>query len=452
MTPNPREWNRFKDIRFLIRNRKDLIALVREGHRRCGDYVSCSVLGAKMYLVSDPDAIETVLHSHQDNYIQGEPDWSPYVRALGRGLLFADGQQHRWQRGLVQAALDPQRIAAYASTTLDAIQEVQRNWENRTGTMIDVHQEMLQLALTVVVRTIFADTVISEISRIGELSTRILLLSTELYFQPAGRFPWLPTPKQAQLKRLIQEYDGILYEAIRKRRTDPSKGNDLLSMLLQDPAKRPESARHAPPLSEKDVRDLAVGLLSAGHETTANMLSWAWYLLAKNPEAQKCLHSELRRVLGGRAATVDDLNRLPYTAKVIKETLRMYPPVWLIARRAIKDDVIRGYRIPAGGRVFMSPYIVQRDARWHENPDRFDPSRVTPEDGAPRPRFSYFPFGAGSRHCVGQPFAEMVGRLVIANLAQRFSLREEQGRTIEPDSSFLRPRGGMKMCLANTSS
>lgn len=448
----PRKWTRFKDRCFLIRNRKDLIALTCKVHESCGDFASCSFLGAKLYLLSDPDAIESVLHTNQENYVFGEPDWSPFVRALGRGLLYADGDSYRRQRQLVQPAFQPRKIAAYACTVVDVIRDLERRWEKCNGATIDIHQEMMNLTLTVVARVIFSDTIRAGISRIGELSTQILLLSTELYFQPAGRFPWLPTPKQAKLKRLIREYDGIIYEAIRKRKAERAKGNDLLSMLLQGRTGAPDSAEHARALSDKDVRDLAVALLSAGHETTANMLAWAWYLLAKNPEVRERLQSELRSVLGGRLATFEDMSRLPYTGQVLNETLRMYPPVWIIPRRAIKADVIQGYHVPAGARIFVSPYIVHRDPRWFSDPDRFDPSRFDSDKEAIRPKCSYLPFGAGRRRCVGQPFAEMMGRLVIAGLAQRFSPRAGANTTVEPDASFFRPKGGLKMQMIRLSS
>lgn len=452
MISTSRKWIQFRDKKFLVRNRKDLIALTRKVHESCGDFASCNIPFAKMYLISHPEAIETVLHTNQDNYIFGEPDWSTFVRALGRGLLFADGEQHHRHRRLMQPAFQPLKIAAYANTVADAIRTIERDWEQRIGTVIDMHQEMMLLTLTIASRVIFSDAIGTEIRRIGELSGQILLQTTELYFQPAGRFPWLPTPKQKRLRRLIHEYDGIIYEAIRKRRAELSKGDDVLTLLLQGQSSTPDSTQNVQPLSDKEVRDLAVTLLSAGHETTANMLTWTWYLLAKNTEVRERLHTELRNVLGGSDATFADLPRLPYTGQVINETLRMYPPVWLIPRRAIKADVIQGYPIPAGARVFVSPYIVHRDSRWFSHPERFDPSRFDPQIETTRPKYSYIPFGAGARRCIGQPLAEMVGHLVIANLVQRFSPQELSNSTVEPDSSFFRPIGGLKMKLIRRSS
>lgn len=444
MSTTRAQWREFESKRLLVESRSDLLALTRTVHERCGDFAACRILGAKMYLVSHPDAIGTVLHADQAKYRLGEPDWSPFVRAAGRGLLYADGETHRRQRQLVQPFFQPKRVAVHARTVTESIQELQRQWDTQAGRVLDVHSEMLHLTLTAASRVLFTDALQAHVKRIGELSTAILLLSTDLYLRPEGRLAWLPTPRQSRFKRLIREYDSILFEAIRKRKAEGNTNNDLLSLVLQGSAE-PGSPPNTEPLPDREVRDLAASVLSAAFETTATMLTWTWYLLAQNREAESNLHSELERVLAGRNATFVDLPRLPYTAQVLQETLRLFPPVWMIARRAIVDAEVQGYRVLAGARVLVSPYLVQRDPRWFPDPDNFAPSRFGVGNEAERPRFSYIPFGAGGRRCLGQPFAEMFGSLAIANLAQRFAPRLEPDRVIEPGPCFLRPRGGMNM-------
>src|SRR5262249_55076312 len=234
-----------------------------------------------------------------------------------------------------------------------------------------------------------------------------------------------------------------VFDIINGRRRSGKDANDLLSMLL---GARDEETGEA--MSDEQLRDEVITLLIAGHETTAVTLSWAWYLLSENPEAAGKLRAELAEVLGGRAPTAEDLPNLPYTRMVVEESMRLYPPAWALAREAVKDDEIGGWRIPAGSKITLCQYVTHRDPKYWEEPEKFDPERVPPERSARRPRFAYFPFGGGGRICIGNNFAMMEAQLVLAAAAQRYRVKVVPGHKVEPDPTFtLRPRNGIRVTL-----
>lgn len=447
MTGANGEWVVYSNVMQLLRRRHDPVMALQEIHRSAGDYVRCRLLGSDVYLVSHPDAVSYVLQSNQQNYVVGEPKWSPLVRTLGTALLCADGQRYLRQRRLVQPAFQAEQIVGYASTVLEIARRVRHDWEARAEPLIDMHQEMLRLTMVVIGKVLFSVDLSAEARQLGRLMTEVLELAVGAYLSPLGRFTWLPTPANRRLARLTREFDKTIYRMIEERRASNAPQRDLLWMLLQahDDETLSGSSRHG--LDDREIRDLATVLFAAGHETTANMLTWTWYLLARNPEAQARLHAELDDVLGGRDPQLEDLPNLKYTEKVLCEALRLYPPSWIHKRRTVEPDCIEGHNVPAGALVYLSSYVVHRDARWFPDPESFDPERFEGEIQTDRPCFSYFPFGGGVRRCIGQPLAETQGRLIIATLGQHFTPRVVGNDPAMPSAAFLRPKGGLTMRL-----
>jgi cytochrome P450 len=260
---------------------------------------------------------------------------------------------------------------------------------------------------------------------------------------------WAPLRWVRDLHRARRRLDALIFRLVADRRASGGDRGDLLSMLI---AAR-DAEGDGSGMTDQQLRDEIVTLLMAGHETTANALTWAWHLLSRHPHAEAALHAELAHVLGGRVPTADDLPQLEYARRVLSETMRLYPPAWMIERRPLEDFEAGGYIIPSGTIVLMSQYLVHRDPRWWSEPEHFDPDRWAPDRQALRPKFAYFPFGGGARMCIGEHFAWMEGVLVLATLAQRWRMRYEEpvGPKAEPLVT-LRPRGGMPMRLEQRAS
>jgi len=255
----------------------------------------------------------------------------------------------------------------------------------------------------------------------------------------------VPVPAMMRVKRAVRELDEIVDRIIRQRRASGEDTGDLLSMLM---AARDEDGSG---MTDRQLRDEILTFLLAGHETTAVSLSWTWYLLSQHPDVEQKLHQELRQVLDGRTPQLEDLSRLPYTDKVVKESMRLYPPAWSLARTVAKEIEIAGYRLPVGANVVMSPWILHRDPRFFEQPEQFNPGRWTPDAAQHLPKFAYFPFGGGPRLCIGASFAIMEANLLLATIAQRFQLRLVPGHPVDTLPSItLRPRHGMRMSLSRS--
>jgi cytochrome P450 len=255
----------------------------------------------------------------------------------------------------------------------------------------------------------------------------------------------VPLPGLIRVKRAVRELDEIVNRIIGERRASGRDSGDLLSLLI---AARDEDGSA---MNDRQLRDEIMTFLLAGHETTAVSLSWTWYLLSQHPEVAKKLHEELNGVLGDRSPQLEDLARLPYTDKVVKESMRLYPPAWSLARTAVAEIEIGGYRLPAGANVVMSPWIMHRDPRFFEDPERFDPGRWSSQGTQLLPRFAYFPFGGGPRVCIGASFATMETNLLMASIAKRFLLQLVPGHLVVPQPGItLRPRHGMRMKITES--
>jgi cytochrome P450 len=305
-----------------------------------------------------------------------------------------------------------------------------------------MHQEMMALTLAVAGKTMCDADVESEAAVIGQALTDVISLFPRFVLPFASLLHRLPLPSIRRFERARGRLDAVVYRMIEDRRQFGQDRGDLLSMLLLARDEEGDGGH----MSDLQLRDEVMTLFLAGHETTANALSWTWYLLARNPEIEARFHEEVDTVLGGRRPAFEDLPRLRYAEMVLAESMRLYPPAWGLGRRSLRDQVLGGMSIPAESLVLMSPYLVQRDPRFYPDPLRFDPQRFTPEAKAARPKFAYFPFGGGARQCIGEPFAWMEGVLILATLAQRWRFRLEAGPPVEPQALItLRPRHGVRM-------
>src|SRR5215813_465355 len=408
-----------------------------------GDIVGIRVVNFRNIFVNHPDLIEEVLVGHPRRYFKGR-----VLRAnrhvFGDGLLTSEGDFWLRQRRLVQPAFHRARIAAYAETMVEDAQRLMENW--RAGEERDMHQEMMNLTLQIVAKTLFNADVTRNAQEVGKSLELLLELGAD--FRRTLFVPhWVLTPTNLRIKREIAFIENILYRIINERRASGWDAGDLLSMLLH--VQDEDGSR----MTDKQLRDETITLFLAGHETTAASLSWTWWLLAQNPSAEAKLHAELDEVLGGRAPSLKNLKRLPYTANVITESMRLYPPTWGLARLAEEEHEIAGYRVLPGYGVAMAQWVVHRDARWFAAPLEFHPERW--ENGLAKqlPRFAYFPFGGGPRQCIGNTFALMEASVLLATIGQKFRLEIVPGQEVKPMASItMRPKSGIRVRLVRRDS
>jgi cytochrome P450 len=404
--------------------------------REFGD-VSHFRLGREdIVLVNDPEIIRDILLTKHSNFTKGRA----FFRAgglLGEGLLTSEGEFHRRQRRMIQPAFHSRRIARFAETMTKHADRTRSRW--RDGATLDVSNEMMRLTLAVVAETLFGADLESDTTEIGVALTAARdTLSVKMF--PVGKvLEKLPLPGIRRVQAGREKLDEIVYRLINERRKSPQKHDDLLQMLLDAQDEEDSAAR----MTDKQVRDEAMTMLLSGQLTTANTLAWTWYLLSKHQEVENRLHDELDRVLGSRLPELGDLEALSYTEKIITETLRLYPPQWMLTRRALNDYQAGDSVVPAGYVVVVSQYLIHRDARYFQEPLRFQPERWTPEFKAALPKYSYFPFGGGPRGCIGEGFAWMEMILVVATLAQQWKLQLRAGRRVVPQQRVtLRPKHG----------
>ena len=420
---------------------RDTLGFIGRCAREFGDVVLTRFLYVPAYFLFHPEHIEYVLASGSKNFIKPISFKSPFFRRLvGNGLVTSEGDFWRRQRRLAQPAFHRDRTSAYGETMVAFTERALDSW--RDGETLDAHEEMMRLTQAIVVKTLFGADVSDEADRVGRAMHLIVRP-----FASQATLKWildnrLPTPGHFRFNRAVREIDRVVYHIIAGRRASGEDTGDLLSMLLR--AQDEDGTQ----MTDRQLRDEVMTLFIAGHETTALTLTWAWYLLAQNPEAEKKLHAELEEVLGGRAPSVDDLPRLRYCEWIVKESMRLYPPAWGVGREAVRDCEVGGYRIPEGMQIFTFQWVVQRDARWYDEPESFRPERWREEVAARLPKFAYFPFGGGPRQCIGNSFATMEAVLVLSTIARRFRLRLADSHAVEllPAMS-LRPKGGVWLKL-----
>ena len=420
----------------------DQLGFLERCAREYGDVVRLRFLNVPLYLLNHPDHVEYVLVKNNRNFIKDRAERSG-LRFLGQGLLTSEGDYWRRQRRLAQPAFHRQRISAYGRTMVGSAEKMlDSSW--RDGETRGIKEDMSRLTLEIVSATLFGASITDELEEeVGEALEVVMGRFTGgILFKVPER---IPTPANLRFRRAVRRLEEIIYGIIGERRRSPDgDAGDLLSMLL---AARDEATGEG--MTDKQLRDEVLTIFLAGHETTALNLSWTWHLLARHPEVEQRLHEELREVLGGRAPDMDDLPNLRYADAVVKESMRVCPPVWGFGREALQDCEIGGYRVPKGTQVVVNQWVMHRDERYFEGPETFCPERWLDGSTDGLPKYAYFPFGGGPRLCIGQSFAKMEAVLLLATIAQRFRLRHAPGQeAVEPLPSLtLRPSNGLRMVL-----
>ncbi len=424
------------------RFQRDRLGAVEELARELGDLVQLPLPGKPFFLVSHPDDIRQVLERDHRRFTKSR-GLENAALVLGRGLLTSEGQLHARQRRLMMPAFHREKILAYGADMVARTEERAAGWQ--AGQQVDMAAEMMHLTRRIVARSLFG----YEPAGADEVLDRALSALVGSFGAP-GVFlvplPWVERgwlPGTGGLASAKATLDRVVYGMIARRREADQPGDDLLGLLLQA---RDEEGQG---MSDHQLRDEVLTLFLAGHETTANALTWTLYLLGEHPEAMARLQAELDRVLDGRPPRPEDLPELTYTRQVLTESMRLYPPAWMIGRRATSDLVLGGYGIPRGATILMSQWVVHRDPRWHAQPERFRPERWAEPAAGELPKYAYFPFGGGPRRCIGEAFAWMEGILILATIARRWSPSLVPGHPVEPQPLItLRPRHGMQMRLA----
>ena len=431
-------------LRNLLAIRRDVLGFLTRIAGECGDIASFRVGPIRLVLLNHPDYIRDVLVTNARNFIKGRP-LRLATRLLGNGLLTSEGDFHARQSRIVQPALHTERIRGYGAVVVERAERMSERWPN--GGKLDLMREMITLATQIAGTTMFhwdmepavAEGVGTALDECMSLFSRASLPWAELLLK-------LPLPSSRRFYRAKAHLDRVIYGLIAERRREGGDRGDLLSMLLLVQDREGDGAG----MTDTQVRDEALTLFLTALDTTSLALTWTWYLLSQHPAVETELHAELDRVLGSRPPAIEDIDRLAFTRMVFLEAMRLYPPIYAIARQAVAAFTVGGYTVPAGTLVLMSPYLMHRDARYFTEPARFDPWRWAPhaEAAARPPKFAHFPFGGGPRGCIGQPYAMQEGVLVLAAIARRWRLRLAPGHRVEFRPLInLRPRHGMPMIM-----
>ncbi len=442
--------------------RADTLAGLVRLRQTHGPIVQLSSRPLSAFLVADPAAIADVLVGSSRVYRRGfvrrglgsrRTVVQPLTLVLGQGLLTSSGDLHRRQRRLMQPLFHHQRIFEYGETFAAIADERARRWKD--GQRLDVHSEMIEMTLAMVTKTLFdVDVDAGAGAGAGADSNIVTVIRTAISENTVAArkalhtgfelLEQLPLPSVRRRRSSRQALDRVVYNLIERRRRDGAEGRDLLSLLL--------SARDADTgegMDDTQVRDEVLTIMLAGHETTANALTWTFHLLGQHPEVAAALHAELDTVLSGRRPTVADLPHLPFASAVFSESMRLYPPVWAMSRYLVEDRVVGGYLLPAGSTLLLSQWVVHRDEKWWPEPERFDPTRWIGDRVDPnRPRYAYFPFGGGPHQCIGNSFAQTEGVLALATISRHWMLEPVAGLEIRPEPLVtLRPRDGLPMTV-----
>jgi len=413
-----------------------------------GDIAHFKFGSQNVYLLNNPDYIEDVLVTNYKKFIKSR-GLQVSKRLLGNGLVTSEGEYHDLQRHLIQPTFYPKRIKSYSDMMIKQANDMCNSWHD--GAILDIHKEMTKLTLAIICKTVLGYDIDPEHDEVGDA-----LLTCMKYFNrllmPFGelieKIPLLPINKGFQKAK--KDLDSIVYSIIKEHRKKLDKGDDkeshddLLLTLLQAQDEEAGIGR----MTDEQLRDEVMTIFLAGHETTANALTWTYYLLSENPLIETRLQEELYSTFGNSRTpiTVDDVPKLQYTEKILTESMRLFPPAWALGRQAIDDYKVGGYSVPKGSIILMSQYVMHRDPRYFPEPDRFNPDRWTEEFKKQLPRFSYFPFGGGIRGCIGEPFAWLEGILLIATICRQWRLKHVPSHKVELKPLItLRPKYGMQM-------
>jgi cytochrome P450 len=440
--PGPSELSMIQNTVAMLR--EPLGHLLR-GHAEYGDVAQFRLGPQRYWLVSDIDAVRRVLVENAKAY-KKSPNYVGLRLVLGEGLVTSEGELHKRQRRLASPAFQHRRIDAFVPTFARHTERMLDQWHARGERGIDAHKEMMALTLRIVGDCLFDTNLDGATERFGAAVETVLHFANE-YALSLVKLPlWLPTPRRRGFNQALAVLDDAVAELLRERKSRIARGGeagaDLLGAFLT--ARDDDGSA----MSDRQLRDEVLTMLAAGHETTANTMSFTLHLLSRHPATERAVMEEVTRVLGDAPLTLEHLPQLELTERVIKESMRLLPPVWMMERENIEDDVLGGYTAKAGTVIGISPWVLHRDARIWPNPEGFDPDRWLPEIEKTRPRYAYLPFGAGPRVCIGAGFAMTEAKVLLALIVRRAKLSLVPGHELKLDPNVtLRPQGPLPMAL-----
>ena len=427
--------------RFLLGLLPELMAdplATLQAAARYGDIVGLPALGKTVYFLNHPDYLRHVLVDNARNYSKG-PALKATRRLTGGGILTSEGEDHTRQRRFASPAFHRQSVSAYAGMMVALAERYLDSWQ--PGEQRDIHVDMMALTLEVVANCLFGANLSADAGQLARALGNFIDDFSPLDITRLA--PWLeklPTPRQLRRDHNVRVLEGAIARIVAGGRAQSVAGGGLLPLLLAALEEGKEG------VTETRVRDEVMTLFLAGQETTGPALTWTFYLLSKHPEEEGRLRAELDRVLGDRLPTATDYPELQFTRMVFSEALRLYPPAWGLGRQALAQDEIGGYHIPKGTTVVMSQYVMHRNSAYWEAPDEFHPDRFLPGAQANRSQYTFIPFGAGHRMCLGEQFAWMEGVMLIAAIARRFHLRLAPDARVEPVARMsIRLKHGLPM-------
>jgi len=421
--------------------RRDSIGFLKKIAGEYGDIVHFKIGPIRIVLLNHPDLIKEVLTTQHRNFVKGRP-LEMAKELLGEGLLTSEGDFHKRQSRLIQPAFHRNMIESYVPALTKCVTQLMNGWEENIK--VDIKEEMTNMSIAIAGKTLFGSDTQQEAEEINQA----LDTATSLF----GRIPLpfsefllkLPLPGTLRFNRAKARLDKTIYRMIDERRRNRVEKGDLLSLLIGSQDEESDEGR----MSDQQVRDEAITLFLTAFDTTSTALTWTWYLLSQNPEAEAELHEELDRVLNGRLPMVHDIAQLKYTRMVFGESMRLYPPSYVIPRQAVEDFPINKYIVPGGSIILLSPYLIHHDPRFRSDPEKFDPHAWDDHSHALNSKYEYFPFSRGPRSCIGEPFAWMQGILVLATIAQFWHMKLVPGHPVELLPLInLRPKHGMMMTL-----
>ena len=413
-----------------------------------GDIVRIFFGRTPMYLLAHPDHIKYVLHDNPKNFEKQSPGYTKMRALFGNGLVTSDGDVWRKQRKIAQPAFHKERIAALGQVMTRACADMLTTWKEREGTAFDVAPEMMRVTQRIVAETLLGTEVPEDADAVGDAVAYLLGDLVRRQTSPLAVPLTVPTPKNRRFLEKMKLVEDVVYRAIRERRSATGPRRDLLGLIMD--ARDDESGGAG--LDDVELRDQILTIFVAGHETTSNALVWTLYFLSLHPHWRRAVHAEVRDVLGDRTPEMADVAKLPLLDRVLKESMRIKPPITRVGRRIASDVEIGGYPMAAGHFLVMAPYVTHRHPGFWENPEGFDPDRFLPEREAERPRYAYFPFLGGPRQCIGNVFATVEAVLILAMIVQRYELDLVPGHVVEHEDTFsLRQKYGMRMRLRRIS-
>jgi enediyne biosynthesis protein E7 len=431
---------------FLLGNlrafQKDVLGLISSATAEHGDVVRFRLGPQVIHLLNHPDYAEQILQKRASNYDK-QTRSTRFMRLItGESLLTSNGKAWKAERRMTQPAFHHQNIVSFATQMAEITAAMLDRWQSQNPAVHtrSISSEMSRLTYSIVGKTLFSFDSQEDADTVEDAMKQILAHTFRRFGQLLAWPDHFPTPANQKFRRALDRIDRIVYQIIQNHRAAQDRGEhdrDLLGMLLRLRNEEGDA------LNDGQLRNETMTFLLAGHETTANALTWAFHLIARNPEVEERLSMEFNQVLAGRVPVFTNLSQLTYTKSVIKEAMRLYPPIWILERRVIQEDEIAGYRLPAGSSVMISPYTLHRHPRFWENPETFDPDRFLVESAAP-----YIPFGLGPRFCIGHEFAMMEAQIILAMVLQRYRVRPMPGQSAEPLPGItLRAKNGMMLEL-----